>query len=306
MFFCSICFDQKDFGYIKREFLMRKFTSSLLFLAMSTGTVAANAYQVETNISYEQAELKAMNQSMDIDTYGVNAKYYLAPVDSNKGPVAEAAFTNKVGHIGLAGVSSQYGTRGIDNEINAYGLNSEHYIGKAYVSTHLSKTEYKIDFGAAGAKLDQLGYGAEIGYLPTENLLLAAGVSKNNIKPEAQNNYLDNSTAMAYAVALDDTYTTLRAKYLAKVGGMYANLEAEAAFAEDEIYSISSDLYLTPKLSVGAKFTEQTQDGGDHYWSVGVKNFFTQNIALEANYRNMDSAHNSSYDSWGVKGTFRF
>ena len=260
----------------------------------------ANAYQAEINASYENTDI---DYSEGVDTYSIGGKYYLNGVQQKNGPLAEAAFLDKASNIGLAYANASTDEDGYELEIDSIGINGEFFIPNTqfYVagSLNLSEMTIKNDFGKYSD--DNTGYAIEAGYLPINGLLLAAGISKENVAAHqvAKNGFI-NTFSTSTAVA-DDTAVTLRAKYVTQIGNHYTNFEASSAFGDETAYGVAADLYIDPTLSVGLAINDATLDDFDTVFSIRAQKFFTPAIAVGLNYTTTDGA-----DSFGINGTFRF
>ncbi|MNP55544.1 hypothetical protein D3C76_1502010 [compost metagenome] len=97
---------------------------------------------------------------------------------------------------------------------------------------------------------------------------------------------------------------------------MAIGFEAAGAFGEENQYGLKTDLYLTPKLSVGASFVGNDgaadikgNDLGEfrQAWGGNVNYFITPALAVGASYMKAD-VKKSSYDTQtiGLNAKFRF
>jgi len=277
--------------------MLKKLALATALLA-SLGTV--HAYQAEINAAYENTDI---DDTDGVDTYAIGGKYYLNGVQVKNAPLAEAAFLGKASNIGLAYANASTDEEGYELEIDTVGINGEFFIPNSqfYVAGSLNRAEITIEDDFIKASDDNTGYAIEAGYLPINGLLLAAGVSKENIDAHqvAKKGFI-NTYSAASALA-DDTALTLRAKYVTLVGNHYANFEASTAFGDETAYGVAADLYIDPTLSVGVSVNDATLDDFDTVFSVRAQKFFTPAIAAGLNYTTTDGA-----DSFGINGTFRF
>ena len=127
---------------------------------------------------------------------------------------------------------------------------------------------------------DTTTYTAEVGYLPVSGLLIAAGIAG-----------FDNDDT-------DDSDATLRAKYVTQVGAYDMNFEGGVVFADDEIFTLGTDLYLDKTFSVGLGYTD---DGEDDSFQIRAKKFFNQQVSLEGS---IDFGENVNV--YGVRAAYRF
>lgn len=273
-------------------------------IAIATALIAslgtAHAYQAEINASYENTDI---DHTDGVDTFGISGKYYLNSVQTNNGPLAEAAFLSKSSNIGLAYANANLDESGYDLETDTIGINGEFFIPNTqfYVSGSLNRAEVTVEEDFFEASDDNTGYAIEAGYLPINGLLLAVGVSKENIDAhQVGKKGFINSYSAATALA-DDTALTLRAKYVTQIGNHFTNFEASTAFGDDTAYGVAADLYIDPTLSVGVTINDADIEDFDTVFGVRAQKFFTPAIAAGLNYTTTDGA-----DSFGINGTFRF
>ncbi len=277
------------------------FKKLALATALLAGLGTAHAYQAEINAGYENTDIDGFGD--DVDTFSIGGKYYLNGVQVKNAPLAEAAFLGKASNIGLAYTNASTEDEGAELEIDTVGINGEFFIPNSqfYVSGSINRAEVTVEDEFGTASDDNTGYAIEAGYLPINGLLLAAGVSKENIDAhQAGKKGFINTFSSASALA-DDTALTLRAKYVTLVGNHYANFEASTAFGDETAYGVAADLYVDPTLSVGVSVNDATLDDFDTVFSVRAQKFFTPAIAAGLNYTTTDGA-----DSFGINGTFRF
>ena len=152
--------------------------------------------------------------------------------------------------------------------------------------------------------------------MPTDNFLLAVGYTRTN--PLA----LDTSDVLGYGIAKaygesaysdHKDFTTARAKYVGAIDGtnMSLGFEAKGIFNSDRgAYSLKTDLFLNPALSVGVSFadTSQLDSGFDHVWGADVNYFVTPAISVGASYvkANAVDGHNLDTDTVGLNAKARF
>ncbi len=269
--------------------MFKKIALSAALLALF-GT--AHAYQAEINAGYENTDI---DESENVDTFFINAKYYLNAVNIANKPLAEAAFLSKASNIGLGYAKSSTDDDFIDLDLDTVGVSGEFYIPNSqfYVSAALNQ----VDFGDE----DNTGYAFEVGYLPMTGLLLAVGAAKENIDPVQMANY-GFTTNFANAISAgEDTAVSLRAKYVTQIGNYFTNFEGLSYFGDETSYRLGADLYLDPTLSLGVSFADSTADDSDTIFAIRAQKFFTPAFAMGVNYSTTDGA-----DSYGINGTYRF
>ena len=108
-----------------------------------------------------------------------------------------------------------------------------------------------------------------------------------------------------------------RAKYVGGIDNTNMSIGFESAiiYGDDTAYQFKTDLFLTPKLSVGASYAESSYEGTpDSAWGANVNYFITPAIAVGASYVNANYeaakgqtvAYAGDTQSVGVNAKFRF
>lgn len=282
--------------------------SKFLFALVTTVCAFnANAYQTEVGTMYEFTDMDGGENN----SFGINGKYYFNPVEAKTFPLAEAAFLNKSSNIGIGYAYSKLEDDEDSGklEFSSVGITGEYFIPNTplYLSGAFNRTKTEVsanDFGSVDDSGN--GYAVEVGFLPTDGLLLAAGVTdlSESFDPIQAAKY-GFTTTVSNAVAVtgedDDTAVTLRAKYVTQISGFYTNFEGQTYIGDETTYRLGADLYLDPTLSIGASFADSTAEDSDTIFSVRAQKFFTPQVAVGLTYTTVDDA-----DSFGINGTFRF
>lgn len=282
--------------------------SKFLFALVTTVCAFnANAYQTEVGTIYEFTDMDGGENN----SFGINGKYYFNSVEAKTFPLAEAAFLNKSSNIGLGYAYSKLEDDEDSGklEFSSVGITGEYFIPNTplYLSGAFNRTKTEVsanDFGSVDDSGN--GYAVEVGFLPTDGLLLAAGVTdlSESFDPIQAAKY-GFTTTVSNAVAVtgedDDTAVTLRAKYVTQISGFYTNFEGQTYIGDETTYRLGADLYLDPTLSIGASFADSTAEDSDTIFSVRAQKFFTPQVAVGLTYTTVDDA-----DSFGINGTFRF
>ena len=157
--------------------------------------------------------------------------------------------------------------------------------------------------------------------MPTDNFLLAVGYTRTN--PLA----LDTSDVLGYGIAKaygesaysdHKDFTTARAKYVGAIDGtnMAVGFESNLVYGENKAYGLKTDLYLTPKLSVGASYAQanySSDQASDNFspiksaWGANVNYFITPAVAVGASYVNANAVGEAvDTQTVGVNAKFRF
>ena len=165
-------------------------------------------------------------------------------------------------------------------------------------------------------------YALELGVLPTQNFLVAVGYTSaaNQAAIDAFNvmgNGVAKATAEAVTIGDDQDAITARAKYVGGIDNTNMSIGFESAiiYGDDTAYQFKTDLFVTPKLSVGASYAESSYEGTpDSAWGANVNYFITPAIAVGASYVNANYeaakgqtvAYAGDTQSVGVNAKFRF
>ena len=273
--------------------IMKKLGLATAVLLAMTG---AQAYQFEVQGQSEYID----NTANDKDFTGaVQGTYYFKDVDASKGPLAEAAFLNQASNVALAYSYGENGQEeaGRSRTVNhTYGVKGETYIPTKVVPVYASASySHTIADNKAG-KADDNGdrYALELGALLIPNFLVAVGYT--SVADQASLdafNIVSNGVAKAglEAVTIADKKDaiTARTKYVGAIDGtnMAIGFETGLVYGRDTAYNLKTDLFLTPKLSVGASYMESSyNDSPDKAWGANVNYFVTPAVSVGASYVN--------------------
>jgi len=195
--------------------------------------------------------------------YQVEVQGHFKNVDSSKGPLAEAAFLNQASNVSVAYSFSKLSGDEVPTEkTNAFGAKGEAYLPTPYLPVYTSASYSHTQTKTDGKKDNGDRFALEIGTMLTPNFLVAVGYT--NIADQVAldaNSVLSNgifkSAAQAEVIGEDQDAITARTKYVGNIDGtnMAIGFETGLVYGENKAYGLKTDLYLTPKLSVGASQT---------------------------------------------------
>ncbi len=250
---------------------MKKLTLAAALVASMAGMTAAHAYQSEVGADYTYTD----NDNDDsVNTFGVDAKYYFNPVTDSNAPLAEAGFMNRAGNVGV-----RVATDDADNQKTDYGINAEYYIPDTdfYVSGKVNRKE-------ADESDSTTNYGAEVGYLPAPNFLVAAGIVRTK----------DGNDS--------NTDPSIRAKYVTRVGQHDWNFEAGGVFGDNDDYNFAADYYVDNTFSIGGKY-RNIDNGTNNKDTFGVvaRKFINQQTSVQGELGFGDDAN-----TIGLSAKYRF
>lgn len=292
---------------------MKKLGLATALLLAMTG---AQAYQFEVQGQSEYIDASAAN---DKDfTGGVQGTYYFKDVDTSKGPLAEAAFLNQASNVSLAYNYAELGSNGVDFTAHNYGAKAEAYVPTQYVPVYASASySHTILDGKNNATGNDQGdrYALELGALAAPNFLIAVGYTSvaDQLALDAFNvmsNGVVKSVGETATIGDDQDAITARTKYVGNIDGtnMAVGFESGLVYGDDTAYQLKTDLYVTPKLSVGASYAKSSFAGTpDSAWGANVNYFITPAVAVGASYVNAN-AEEVALDTQtvGLNAKFRF
>ena len=298
---------------------MKKLGLATALLLAMTGA-QANQFEVQGQSEYTDTTVNEKDF-----TGGLQGTYYFKNVDATKGPLAEAAFVNQASNVSLAYNYGEIGSHGIDIAAHNYGAKAEVYVPTKFVPAYASASysHTTLDSKNNNASDDQGDrYALEIGALPTQNFLVAVGYT--NVADQAaidafnvMGNGVAKATAEAATIGEDQDAITARAKYVGGIDNTNMSIGFESAiiYGDATAYQFKTDVYLNPKLSVGASYAASSYEGTpDSAWGANVNYFITPAIAVGASYVNANYeaakgqaiAYVGDTQSVGVNAKFRF
>lgn len=301
---------------------MKKLGLATAVLLAMTG---AHAYQFEVQGQSEYVDTTANDKNFTGDVAGT---FYLKNVDTAKGPLAEAAFLNQASSVSLGYSYQQYDQNNVNYHFGTYGVKGEAYVPTPYLPVYASATYNHTDVdGKNNNSKDDNGdrYALEVGAMLLPNFLMTVGYTSVANQFALDNfgiigNGIYSAVNQTAAIQNDQDAVTARAKYVGPIDGtnMAIGFEAAGAFGQENQYGLKTDLYLTPKLSVGATFVGNDgsadikgNDLGEfrQAWGGNVNYFITPALAVGASYMKADVKNAStSYDTQtiGLNTKFRF
>lgn len=262
---------------------MKKTVLALGLMFITSSSFAYQA-QIDAGFTYYDQDENQIDQHGAFETKGT---YYLESVQQNNSPFNESAFLGHNSNIyakysyeyidteqsidlpnsAKASIEGQSNTHrfdaGIEYFLNQIYLNGEIGLGqlknKISVRSNTINTAEKSDY-------DVTAYRVMAGFMPLDNLLLAAGV--NGYKGDGE----DKDNALA-----------LRAKYVTAIGqdGHFINLEALGSYGDIDSTTVAADFYFDPTFSLGAAYNRNDYEhSSTDFISVRSKYFFNPNLAI--------------------------
>ena len=294
----------------KLEIIMKKLGLATALVLAMTG---AHAYQFEVQGQSEFLDTKQNDKDF---TGAGQISYFLKDVDTSKGPLAEAAFLNQASNVSVAySFAKESGDEIPTRKNESYGAKGEAYIPTPYLpvytSASYSHSQTKID----GKKDNGDRYALEVGTMLAPNFLVAVGYTNiaDQVAIDANSvlaRGIAKSVAESKTIGQDQDAVTARTKYVGNIDGtnMAVGFEAGLVYGDDTAYELKTDLYVTPKLSVGASYAESSYaNTPDSAWGANVNYFITPAVAVGASYVNANAVNaNLDTQTVGLNAKFRF
>ncbi|EKU57405.1 MULTISPECIES: porin Omp33-36 [Acinetobacter] len=309
------------FLVLKLEIIMKKLGLATALVLAMTG---AHAYQVEVQGQSEYVDTTANDKDF---TGAAKGTYYFKNVDASKGPLAEAAFLNQASNVSAAYNFAKVSGDEIETvKNNSFGAKGEVYLPTPYVPAYASAAYSHSQTKFEDEKDNGDRYSVELGAMVLPNFLVAVGYTRvaDQIALDA-NKALENGvfSAVADAATIGDKQdvVTARTKYVGNIDGtnMAVGFETGLVYGDNQAYGLKTDLYLTPKLSVGASYAEANFSKNPtnedfrqikSAWGTNVNYFITPAIAVGASYVNANAKHADAdlgdTQTVGVNAKFRF
>lgn len=242
---------------------MKKAFSVLAFSVFACSFAQANDYQFDVSGVIANTDAGAE----DTTTLGIGIEFHFIPVDTSKGPLAEAAFINKSSNIYAWQSHSESDGPDFDSTTlggELYIPNTMFYLGLDY--------NYVSDDGSEDS------WTIHAGVTPIENLLVTTSYNEDA-----------------------DYDPNLAAKYLLPLSnGATLVANARAALIEDAEDTIGAglDYYFNRYTGVGFNVTDYA---GGNETEVHIRHFF-----LDDAYVGLSYADNDFADTIALSGGFRF
>ena len=248
----------------------------LLSSAIAAGTASASDYQGEAEIGWTESH-----------QWGGAFRYYLDPVSTDRGPLAEAAFLNRARGLEL-GV-------GYNTETSADTISGafDYYSGDLYLSGGVSRTSASDDvFDSSGES-----YSARAGWMVMQNTRVSAGWT------HARNRATVDLPGHSLRVSDSTDLIDVSVKHLMMLDGDSAiNVTGGLVFNTDTdstAFGTGLDYYPTRNLSIG---TAVSHGNSSTDLEFNTQYFFTPNVSARAAWRNPEFG--DSRFSLGLMGRF--
>jgi len=256
-------------------------------LALSVTAQAENDYRWELGADYTRdtvdADVKSsagnVSDNIDSDIGTVNGTFYLKPVDTSKGPLAEAAFLDHASSINLAYTDGEVDLNSLNNELEdkdgqKYAVNTR-YVAEGpgwELSGVLVDLSY-VRSEPGEAEIDTYGIG--IGKYLTDTTTLVLNYQQLTV-----NNGGDTD---GYSLDLEHLWP------MSNGGGLKATASAGKVVIKDaddvDSYALGGTWYINKSLGFGAGYSNTSQNGYEvSGWDVSSSWFVTEMVELSLAY----------------------
>lgn len=234
---------------------MKKLTLAATILCALTAAGTANAYQAEVTGGFAVTDIDIAGAD-DVESYGLQGKIFLNDVSTANGPLAEAAFLDRASNLSINYDRSEAG----DIKTDTIYAGVEYFAQSGlYVNAKIGQASF--DVGTENT--DATVYSAELGFIPTDGLLVAFGLV-------GADSDFDNT--------IDPT---LRVKYVAPLGAGDIGVEAYLGLGDLETQSLAVDYYFDKTISAG--FDVENDNASDSKsFGINAKKFFGEQFNIGA------------------------
>lgn len=245
---------------------MKKIFAGLTVSLLAASIANASDYQFDVaglvaNRDYDNGD--------DSSTLGVGIEFHFVPVDTSKGPLAEAAFINKSSNIS----AMQYWRESDDFDSDLTIVSGELYIPNTMFYVGLDYAYLDGD-----GDINDDSWTLTAGLTPIENLLVTTSYNEDvDYEPNVAAKYLFGLSNGATLVA----------------NGRFVSVDNG-----DDTISAGLDYYFNRYTGVGFNITDTE---GNQTTEVHIKHFF-----LEDAYAGLSYSENDYTDTIAISGGFRF
>ena len=232
---------------------MKKLTLAATILCALTAAGTANAYQAEVTGGFGITDIDIAGAD-DAEAFGVQGKIFLNDVSTANGPLAEAAFLDRASNLSINYDRVELGPVKTDTIYAGVEYFAQSGL---YVNAKIGQTT--ID----SVDVDATVYSAELGYIPTDGLLVAIGLVG-----------ADSDVA-------DNIDPTLRVKYVAPVGAGDIGVEAYLGLGDIDTQTLAVDYYFDKTVSAGFDVSNNNELDTKTY-GINAKKFFGEQFNIGA------------------------
>jgi hypothetical protein len=259
-------------------------------VSAALSSAAQADYQWELNGAYVTGDIEEGSFEADQDLFVAAGAVFFEPVDTSKGPLAEAAFLDRASGIAVDFENGEIeGSRGVKADIEGYGIQGRFinkYSGLIFdVGYRQDETETSVAYAGGDWKetweTDTFSIGLG-GYVADNTSLL---FSYGNIDT-------GGSEADTYSADVEHLINLGQGAAL-KLDGGYTYVDPQSRFGDDgNNISLGGTWYVTRWLGFGvdyerADFDELETDG----WTLSAEWFVNEQIAVTLAYTDVESTY---------------
>jgi len=241
--------------------------------------LAVASFGVLAQDSFTSSLGAGINKSDDVDQYGLSASYFFTPVDTTKGPLAEAVFLNRSNSITAGFNRSEFDFAGSEFSANSWSLGGTLHVEGSDLFINAATTQLN--------GFDSAGYSLGLGYYLSDDWSVSASTG--------------------FDEDLEYSNLSLSTKKLITLGGdTFLNLVASIDIPDqgDTSYSLGGDYYFNRYLSVGLQ-RSWADSFGDGVTAINANWFVNNTMSIGVSYAKTD-VDGFTDDSFSLGASARF
>ncbi len=246
-------------------------TAAGLFLAVALPAHAE--FRWELGAGYQSGEVEAGASDADIDIANIDGSWFFSSVNTEKGPLSEAAFLDRASRVDLNFQDGELDGDAGDADISSYGIGSRWVFDKD--SGWLVEASYTYS-EVEDFETDTFSIGG--GKYVLENTLVL--LSYSYADPD------EGDEIDSYSVEVEHLQE-LPAGAL-KLEGVYTYADSDDS-SDADIWLGTVTYYPVNQLGVGGSWERSISGGSSDNWSVFAEWFVTESIALSIEYQDTET-----------------
>jgi len=278
-------------GGIMKDRIGTMFCLGLTFVLMSSAAAySQEQYRTEISATYRRSDFEFEGRGIDT---GAGLEYFLAPVNTDSHPYAEAAFLGKIGSVGFSVRDHDFKSGAAKADGQSYDLFVNYTTPDFPVVVRVEWVRTKDDFQVSSDQIKGESdlYRIALGKYLSYGLLATIGYGQDHSKSTFTTPTITDSNSNT-----SEEYS-LNAKYVKELtGGTAVNLEANAVqykfdvsgeSRDSELVSLGGDYYFSRGLSVGANVLSNNswfRAGDGKIYNVNARAFITPHLSLKVEY----------------------
>lgn len=261
-------------------------------IALAVTSAAHADYQVEVRGGYLTGDIESGSADADFDSFMLQGTFYFTPVDTSKGPLAEASFIDRASDITVNFQDGEIdGPGGADADIESYGISTRVVLDQGWL----------LKLGYQDSEIEDLVDGdvwnVGVGKYIAENTTLTL----NYLQGEA-----DDMDVDAYGLNLEHLFLLANDQALRLDVG-YTQADPDDA-DEIDLWNLGATFYFNRNISVNANYSLADSNEVElENWSIGAEWFINNQVAVSLSYLEAEEDENNlEADGFVISGRFRF